>query len=64
MTATSSTALLLRTRDVAALLGMSESATYDLIYKGELPSVYIGSARRVRISDLEKYIANLPSNPS
>ena len=56
------TPLLLRIRDVAALLSMSESATYDLVYKGELPSVYIGSARRVRMSDLEAYIAGLPSN--
>ena len=64
MTAKTLTALLLRIRDVAALLSMSESATYDLVYKGELVSVYIGSARRVRITDLEKYIAGLPSNPS
>jgi len=56
------TPLLLRIRDVAALLSMSESATYDLVYKGELPSVYIGSARRVRMSDLEAYIASLPNN--
>jgi len=56
------TPLLLRIRDVAALLSMSETATYDLVYKGELPSVYIGSARRVRMSDLEAYIAGLPSN--
>ena len=56
------TPLLLRIRDVAALLSMSESATYDLVYKGELPSVYIGSARRVRMRDLEAYIAGLPSN--
>jgi excisionase family DNA binding protein len=54
--------LLLRIRDVADLLSMSESATYDLVYKGELPSVYIGSARRVRMSDLEAYIAGLPNN--
>ena len=51
------TPLLLRIRDVAALLSMSESATYDLVYKGALPSVYIGSARRVRMSDLEAYIS-------
>ena len=56
------TPLLLRVRDVAALLSMSESATYDLVYRGELPSVYIGSARRVRMSDLEAYIAGLPGN--
>jgi excisionase family DNA binding protein len=54
--------LLLRIRDVAALLSMSESGTYDLVYRGELPSVYIGSARRIRMSDLEAYIAGLPSN--
>ena len=56
------TPLLLRIRDAAGLLSMSESATYDLVYKGELPSVYIGSARRVRMSDLEAYIASLPNN--
>lgn len=56
------TPLLLRVRDVAALLSMSESATYDLVYRGELPSVYIGSARRVRMSDLEAYIAGLSGN--
>ena len=56
------TPLLLRIRDVAGMLSMSESATYDLVYKGELPSVYIGSARRVRMSDLEAYIASLPNN--
>jgi len=56
------TPLLLRIRDVAALLSMSESATYDLVYRGELPSVYIGSARRIRMSDLEAYIAGLSGN--
>ena len=60
--ASAPTPLLLRVRDVAALLSMSESATYDLVYRGELPSVYIGSARRVRMSDLEAYIAGLPGN--
>ena len=60
--ASAPTPLLLRVRDVAALLSMSESATYDLVYRGELPSVYIGSARRVRMSDLEAYIAGLSGN--
>ena len=47
---------LLKARDVAETLKISKSMAYKLIRTGDIPSVHIGSSRRVRPSDLQGYI--------
>ena len=41
---------------VAEILNLSRSFTYDLIQKGEIPSLRIGRLIRIRESDLEMYV--------
>lgn len=54
------TAPLLYTPQAAAKeLGVGKTTIYALFATGELPSVKIGSARRVRATDLEAYVAGL-----
>ena len=48
---------LLKVPDVAAMLGISRAMAYHLVQAGEIPSVQIRSARRVRSQDLENYIS-------
>lgn len=43
-------------RQVADQLGISRSKAYDLLDSGELPGFRVGSARRVRASDVQEYI--------
>ena len=43
--------ILLRTEEVATRLRLSRSRIYELIASGELPSVLIGSSRRVAVTD-------------
>jgi excisionase family DNA binding protein len=51
---------LLRATEVAQILDISRSMAYRLIQTGEISSVHIGVARRVRPEDLQRYIeANL-----
>lgn len=40
----------------AEFLSISRSKIYDLIYRGALPSVLIGRARRIDLEDLEAFI--------
>ena len=47
---------LLKATDVASILNISRAMAYRLMQQGEIPSVCIGSARRVRREDLVKYI--------
>ena len=47
---------LLKASDVAACLNVSRSFAYHLIQTGELPTVRLGKACRVRPQDLEAYI--------
>lgn len=47
---------LLKAQDVAELLNISKAFAYLLIQRGELRSVAIGAARRVRPQDLERFI--------
>jgi excisionase family DNA binding protein len=47
---------LLKAKDVAEILKISRSMTYDLMQSGEIPTVNIGKCRRVRPEDLIKYI--------
>lgn len=54
----------LKASEVARLLNVSRSLVYRLIRLGELRSVHIAGARRVRRSDLQAYIkANLSPSP-
>lgn len=56
MTDTKETKQLLTALQVAIRLNISKPFAYKLMASGDLPSVKIGSARRVRPQDLEKYI--------
>ena len=47
---------LLNARDVAAALKMGLSTVYQLVERGELPSIRIGRSVRIRPEDLEKFI--------
>jgi len=46
----------LRVIEVAQYLGISRSKAYDLMMKGDIPTLRFGSSIRVRESDLEEYI--------
>ena len=47
---------LLRVEEVAAKLGVGRSKAYEMVAKGELPVVRIGTAVRVPLSGLERWI--------
>ena len=47
---------LLIAQDVAAALNMGLSTVYQLVDRGELPSIRIGRSVRIRPEDLEKFI--------
>ena len=47
---------LLKAKDVAEILQISRAMAYTLMQRGEIPTVRIGKARRVRPEDLIKYI--------
>ncbi len=48
---------LLRIEDIADRLAVSRSMAWKLVTYGQIPSVRIGRAVRVRPADLEAYIA-------
>ena len=45
--------------EAAKALGISRSTVYVLIASGEVPSVRIGSCRRVPVDGLRRYVAKL-----
>jgi excisionase family DNA binding protein len=47
---------LLNAQDVATALQMGLSTVYQLVERGELPSIRIGRSVRIRPEDLEKFI--------
>ncbi|OGO60209.1 MAG: hypothetical protein A2029_01290 [Chloroflexi bacterium RBG_19FT_COMBO_47_9] len=47
---------LLRAKEVAEILKVSRAMAYNLMLRGEIPTVRIGKCRRVRPEDLIKYI--------
>jgi excisionase family DNA binding protein len=47
---------LLKADDIARVLNISRSMAYQLIQRGEIPSVRIGRVVRVRPRDLEEFI--------
>ena len=55
---------LMKAYEVAAVLGISRSAVFNLWRRGELPAVRIGKLIRCKPSDLEAYIASNSTNPT
>jgi excisionase family DNA binding protein len=51
--------LLLTVEEAAAELRLSRTAVYARITSGEIPSIKIGTRRRVRRADLETYVKSL-----
>ena len=49
---------LLKAKEVAEILQISRAMAYTLMQRGEIPTVRIGKARRVRPEDLILYIKN------
>jgi excisionase family DNA binding protein len=47
---------LLTPHELSGLLGLGRTRTYSLLISGEIPSVRIGRLRRVRRSDVEKFV--------
>jgi excisionase family DNA binding protein len=45
--------------EAAQALGVSRSTIYVLMATGEVPSVRIGSCRRVPVDELRRYVAGL-----
>jgi excisionase family DNA binding protein len=50
--------IFLKAKDVAEILQISRAMAYTLMQRGEIPTVRIGQARRVRPEDLISYIKN------
>jgi excisionase family DNA binding protein len=50
---------LLRIDEAAEWLRLSKRKTYELVSRGELPSVHIGRSRRIALSALESFGARL-----
>ena len=51
--------LLLRPAEVAELIGLGKSKTYDLIGKGLIPSVRVGRAVRVPVDALRLWVQSI-----
>lgn len=54
---------LLRPEDAAHVLSIGRSKLYELIARGRLASVMIDGCRRVRVEDLEAFVASLTAEP-
>lgn len=48
--------LLLKPEDVARTLNLGRTKVYELIMKGDLPSIVVGKCRRVPADALRKWI--------
>lgn len=48
--------LLLTPREAAAAMSVCEKTLYTLTRRGELPAIYIGSAKRYSIEDIQAFI--------
>lgn len=48
--------LLLTIKEASEILAISRSKLYGLLNSGGLPSVHIGRSRRLRLTDLEKFV--------
>ena len=56
--------LLLTVREAAEVLGISRTAIYLLLQRGEIPSVKIGRSRRIKRQDVESYVSGLADDYS
>lgn len=56
--------LLLTPLEAARALGISRSKLYELLAAGVIPSVLIGSCRRIPLEDLRDAVARLRSQAS
>jgi putative molybdopterin biosynthesis protein len=56
--------LLFRPGEAAEVLGLSRTKVYDLIARGELPSVRVGHSIRVRAADLSSWLQDLRRDDS
>jgi excisionase family DNA binding protein len=50
--------LLLTLKEASEVLAISRSKLYGLLNSGDLPSVYIGRSRRLRMTDLEDFVGS------
>lgn len=57
-------ALLVTPGAAAGLLAIGRTRCYELIASGALPSVTLGRSRRIRVSDLEEFVAALHTTAS
>ena len=48
--------LLLTVSEVAARLGLGRSTIYEMVMRGDIPSIKIGRARRIPASALEVFV--------
>jgi excisionase family DNA binding protein len=48
--------LLLRLPEVAALLGIGRSTVYELVQRGDLPTVHVGRALRIPSAALRDWV--------
>jgi len=53
----------MKAEDVAQVLNLSKAMVYRLVQRGELRCIHIGTAVRIRPSDLEDYVANNINTP-
>ena len=44
-------------------IGLSRSTLYELLNQRQIPSIKVGRRRLVRIEDLDRWLASLPSAP-
>lgn len=55
---------LLTVESAARVLQLGRTKTYQLIARGDIPSVQIDGSRRVRVRDLEEYVERLAASPA
>jgi len=48
--------LLLTVKEASEILSISRSKLYELLNSGSLPSVHIGRSRRLRLTDIQKFV--------
>lgn len=52
--------LLMNVDEVAVALRIGTVAAWKLVMSGAIPSCKLGRSRRVKVSDLERFVAELP----
>ncbi len=49
--------LLLRVDEAAQMLGLGRTKVYELVSRGDLPSITVGTSRRIPAEDLRRWVA-------